>query len=56
MSPAAVLRELKALDELEKRCREVKSPSTVLLAQIAKRREDLLNPVPVESSKPEMRK
>lgn len=42
--PGAVLRDLKALDELEKRVRQVVNPSKILLEQIAKQRDELLNP------------
>lgn len=55
MSPGAVLRELKSLDELEKRCRQMVHPSVVLLREIDKRREALLNPVD-SAVKPEVRK
>lgn len=44
MEAAAINRKLKELDALEKRLRQTVNPSQVLLLQIKKEREELLNP------------
>lgn len=43
-SVAAIDRELKALDSLEKRVKQTVNPSQVLLREIQKKRDELLNP------------
>lgn len=44
MDAAKVKRELDSLDALEKRVKQQAKPSDVLLREIAKRRDELLNP------------
>lgn len=46
MNAGAIQRKLKDLDALEERVKQTVNPSAVLLAQIRKEREELLNPKP----------
>lgn len=46
MDAVSINRKVKELDALEKRIRQTVNPSSVLLAQIKKERDELLNPKP----------
>lgn len=44
MDAVSINRKLKELDALEKRLRQTVNPSKILLEQIAKEKQELLNP------------
>ena len=48
MDAAKLKRELDSLDQLEKRVRATVKPSEILLREIAKKRDELLNPKEVK--------